>query len=299
MKENTSSAFIAIVGEPNVGKSSLLNRLVGEKVAIVTPKAQTTRNRITGIVTHGEAQYVFIDTPGMHQPKNKLSGYMVQEVKDSIIDVEVALLMTEPTGDISASEKSLMQNLKDRNIPVILLINKVDTAKPKDIMMPKIQAFSESFAFDEILPISARTGEGTDTLMELLKRYTQPGPHFFDADDYTDQPERTIVAEIIREKLLYHLRDELPHGTAVEIESMKERTDRDLIDISAVIYVEKASHKGMVIGKGGQMLKTIGTLAREDIERFLGVKVNLQLWVRVEEDWRNQDKFIQQMGFES
>lgn len=295
----TKNAFVAIVGEPNVGKSSLLNRLVGEKVAIVTPKAQTTRNRITGILTEDEIQYVFIDTPGMHDPKNKLSSYMVQQIKDSISDVEVALLLTEPLGEISDTERELIRNLSVREIPIVLVLNKVDTVSPKERLFEKMQAFSKLHAFEHIVPLSALTGEGTEGLMEILASYAVKGPHFFDEDSYTDQPERVIVAEIIREKLLFYLREELPHGVAVEIEAMRERPSGDLTDISAVIYCEKASHKGMIIGKQGAMIKQVSTKARLDIEKFLGTKVNLQTWVRVKEDWRNRDSFMKELGYQS
>lgn len=294
---NTKSAFVAIVGRPNVGKSSLLNRFVGEKVAIVTAKPQTTRTRITGVLTQAETQLVFIDTPGIHKPKTKLSEYMVKQVRQSVADVDVAILVTEPTGPIHSTERELLESFADRKIPALLVVNKIDTLDRKEQMMEKIQKFAELFAFEQVIPASAVTGDGVALILEKLHAYAVPGPHFFDDDAFTDQPERVIVAEIIREKLLNNMRDEIPHGVAVGIEQMKERPEKNIIDIQAIIYCEKDSHKGMIIGKKGAMLKLIATQARTGIEAFLDVKVNLQTWVKVKDDWRNREGLMREFGF--
>ena len=293
----TKTAFIALVGRPNIGKSTLLNRLVGEKVSIVTNKPQTTRNRITGVVTIDETQFVFLDTPGYHQSRNRLGDYMISQVKDSLAGIELAVMLTDPVSPVREDELELTESLKDRKIPTILLFNKIDEVAQKELMIPKMDEMASLMNFREIIPISALRGEGTDVLFSIFEEYAKPSPHFFDRDDFTDQPERVIVSEIIREKLLINLREELPHGVAVEIESMQEREDENLVDIHAVIYCERASHKGMIIGKGGVMLKRIATQARQDIEEFLGVKVNLQCWVKVKEDWRNKDNIMRQLGF--
>ncbi|MFV0400506.1 MAG: GTPase Era [Oscillospiraceae bacterium] len=304
--QDTKSAFVAIIGVPNVGKSSLLNAFVGEKVAIVSKKPQTTRNRITGILTRGDTQLVFIDTPGMHKPRTRLSQYMVRQVQEGMSGVDVTLLLTEPAGAITPVEEELLATLKARKSKAILVLNKLDTLRQKDLMMPKIQAFSQRYDFDAVFPISALTGERVGELLDVVGGYAKPGPHFFDPDSFTDQPERVLVAEIIREKLLNNLRDELPHGTAVGIESMKERAEnedkdgnsREIMDIEAIIFCERASHKGMIIGKKGAMLKKIATEAREEIEGFLDIKVNLQCWVKVKEDWRNREGIMRQFGFQ-
>ncbi|MCI5809712.1 MAG: GTPase Era [Oscillospiraceae bacterium] len=295
--EKTFSAFIAIVGRPNVGKSSLLNRFVGEKVAIVSPKPQTTRTRITGVFTEGETQFVFIDTPGLHNPRTKLSEFMVKQIKDSVVDVDAAVLVTEPLGKIHPMELELLQRFRDLRIPAILAINKIDTIPKKDVMMEKISAFSKLFPFEAVVPVSALTGDGMPQLLEELSHYAKEGPHYFPDDAMTDQPERVIVAEIIREKLLNCLSEEIPHGTAVTVEQMVEREEKDLIDIHAVIYCEKDSHKGIIIGKKGTMLKKVASQARRDIESFLDIKVNLQCWVKVKEDWRNRPGVIRDLGF--
>ena len=295
--EKTFSAFIAIVGRPNVGKSSLLNRFVGEKVAIVSPKPQTTRTRITGVFTEGETQFVFIDTPGLHNPRTKLSEFMVKQIKDSVVDVDAAVLVTEPLGKIHPMELELLQRFRDLRIPAILAINKIDTIPKKDVMMEKISAFSKLFPFEAVVPVSALTGDGMPQLLEELSHYAKEGPHYFPDDAMTDQPERVIVAEIIREKLLNCLSEEIPHGTAVTVEQMVEREEKDLIDIHAVIYCEKDSHKGIIIGKQGSMLKKVASQARRDIESFLDIKVNLQCWVKVKEDWRNRPGVIRDLGF--
>jgi len=296
--EKMRSAFVAIVGRPNVGKSSLLNRFVGEKVAIVSPKPQTTRTRITGVLTEGETQFVFIDTPGLHNPKTKLSEFMVKQIKDSVADVDVAVLVTEPLGKIHQTELDLLQRFRDLRLPAILAINKIDTVAKKDLMMEKIAAFSQLFDFEAVVPVSAMTGDGAEELLEEISEYAAEGPHYFPDDAMTDQPERVIVAEIIREKLLNNLSDEIPHGTAVTVEQMIEREDKNIIDIHAVIYCEKDSHKGIIIGKQGAMLKKVASQARREIESFLDIKINLQCWVKVKEDWRNRIGVIRDLGFQ-
>lgn len=296
--EKMRSAFVAIVGRPNVGKSSLLNRFVGEKVAIVSPKPQTTRTRITGVLTEGETQFVFIDTPGLHNPKTKLSEFMVKQIKDSVADVDVAVLVTEPLGKIHQTELDLLQRFRDLRLPAILAINKIDTVAKKDLMMEKIAAFSQLFDFEAVVPVSAMTGDGAEELLEEIGEYAAEGPHYFPDDAMTDQPERVIVAEIIREKLLNNLSDEIPHGTAVTVEQMIEREEKNIIDIHAVIYCEKDSHKGIIIGKQGAMLKKVASQARREIESFLDIKINLQCWVKVKEDWRNRIGVIRDLGFQ-
>ncbi len=293
----TASAFLAIVGRPNVGKSSLLNRFVGEKVAIVSPKPQTTRTRITGVLTQEDTQFVFIDTPGLHNPKTKFSEFMVKQIKDSVADVDAAVLVTEPLGKIHPTELELLQRFRDLRLPAILVINKIDTIPKKDMMMEKIAAFSELFPFEAVVPVSALNGDGLPQLLDELSHHTKEGPHYFPDDAMTDQPERVIIAEIIREKLLNCLNEEIPHGTAVTIEQMTEREHQNLIDIHAVIYCEKDSHKRIIIGKQGTMLKKIASQARREIESFLGVKINLQCWVKVKEDWRNRPGIIRDLGF--
>ncbi len=296
--EKMRSAFVAIVGRPNVGKSSLLNRFVGEKVAIVSPKPQTTRTRITGVLTEGETQFVFIDTPGLHNPKTKLSEFMVKQIKDSVADVDVAVLVTEPLGKIHQTELDLLQRFRDLRLPAILAINKIDTVAKKDLIMEKIAAFSQLFDFEAVVPVSAMTGDGAEELLEEIGEYAAEGPHYFPDDAMTDQPERVIVAEIIREKLLNNLSDEIPHGTAVTVEQMIEREEKNIIDIHAVIYCEKDSHKGIIIGKQGAMLKKVASQARREIESFLDIKINLQCWVKVKEDWRNRIGVIRDLGFQ-
>lgn len=294
----TKTAFIAIVGRPNVGKSSLLNVLIGEKVAIVSNKPQTTRTRITGILTQGDTQLVFIDTPGMHKPRTKLSEFMVRQVKEGVADVDAALLMVEPEGEIHPIELELIASFKAQKLPVILVINKIDTLDRKEKLMSRILSFSNAYEFNAVVPISALKQEGIDGLREELQKFAMPSPFFFDEDMLTDQPERLIIAEIVREKLLRALRDEVPHGTAVAVESMKEREDQSMVDIEVQIFCERESHKGMIIGKGGAVLKKVATQAREDMERFLDCKVNLQCWVKVREDWRNRENVIKSLGFQ-
>ena len=293
----TKSAFVAIVGRPNVGKSSLLNALVGEKVAIVSSKPQTTRTRITGVLTQGDTQLVFIDTPGLHKPRTKLSEYMVKQVGDSVADVDVAVLVVEPGDEIQKAEQSLIDSFKAKRIPAVLVINKIDTLAEKEKLMAQIALFMRAYTFEAVVPISALHGSGVGDVLSELRRFATPSPFFFDTDTLTDQPERVIVAEIVREKLLRRLFDEVPHGTAVSVESMKERPDKDVMDIQVQIYCERESHKGMIIGKGGAMLKKIASQARQDIEHFLGCRVNLQCWVKVREDWRNRENIIRSFGY--
>ncbi|MCI9159785.1 MAG: GTPase Era [Anaerotruncus sp.] len=295
--QETKTAFVAIVGRPNVGKSSLLNALIGEKVAIVSNKPQTTRTRITGVLTRENTQFVFIDTPGLHKPRTKLSEYMVKQVNESVADVDVAVLVVEPAGEIQKAEQELMASFQAQRIPAILAINKIDTLDLREKLMPRILAFSQAHPFEAVVPISALKGDGVDAVLDELEKFAAPSPFFFDEDTLTDQPERVIVAEIVREKLLKNMYDEIPHGVAVTVERMHEREEQQLIDIEVQIYCEKESHKGMIIGKGGGMLKRVASQAREDIEHFLRCKVNLKCWVKVREDWRNRENVIRSFGF--
>lgn len=295
--QETKTAFVAIVGRPNVGKSSLLNALIGEKVAIVSNKPQTTRTRITGVLTRENTQFVFIDTPGLHKPRTKLSEYMVKQVNESVADVDVAVLVVEPAGEIQKAEQELMASFQAQRIPAILAINKIDTLDLREKLMPRILAFSQAHPFEAVAPISALKGDGVDAVLDELEKFAAPSPFFFDEDTLTDQPERVIVAEIVREKLLKNMYDEIPHGVAVTVERMHEREEQQLIDIEVQIYCEKESHKGMIIGKGGGMLKRVASQAREDIEHFLRCKVNLKCWVKVREDWRNRENVIRSFGF--
>ena len=289
----SKSAFITIVGRPNVGKSSLMNALVGEKIAIVSPKPQTTRNRITGVLTRGETQLVFLDTPGVHHARTKLGDYMNRQATGSVADVDLAVFVTEANRPLNEAEKNLLAGF--RGIPAIAVVNKIDLLDAPEQMLTKIAELADAYSFDEIVPVSVLQNDGIDGLLEILLRYAEEGPHFFDDDAMTDQPERVIVAEIIREKILRNMRDEIPHGTAVTIERMEDRGR--IVDIDATIYCERETHKGMLIGKKGEMLKRIGTQAREDAERFLGAKVNLQCWVKVKEDWRNREGLIKNFGY--
>ena len=290
------SAFVALVGKPNVGKSSLLNRLVGEKVAIVTQKPQTTRTRITGVLTKGETQLVFIDTPGLLKAKDALGRYMVKQVNDSVADVDLAVLVTEPGPELSKADGELIESFKRLRLPAIAVVNKIDTLEEKEKLLPKMAALGSAYDFRHIIPISALTGEGVDTLLEVLLDSAQEGVHFFPDDALTDQPERVLCAEMIREQILLHMREEIPHGVAVVVEEMKDRPlerckdNLPMVDISAMIYCERDGHKGMLIGKGGQMLKAIATAARQSMEDFLGVKVNLQCRVKTKEAWKNNEQ---------
>lgn len=292
---NTKTAMITIAGRPNVGKSTLTNYLVGEKIAIVSNKPQTTRNRICGIVTKGHTQFVFVDTPGYHRARTKLGDYMVNVARESIADVDLTVLVVEPVANIGPQEEGLLDKIKGSNCPAILAINKIDTVE-KDTLLEVIAAYSQAADFAAIIPISARTGDGVDTLLAECEKYAIESPFLFDEDMTTDQPERQVMAEIIREKILWNLDREIPHGTAVEITKFSER-DSGIIDIDATIYCEKASHKGIIIGKQGAMLKKISSQARNDCERFMGTKVFLTTWVKVKENWRDSDFLVRNFGY--
>jgi len=291
------TAMITIAGRPNVGKSTLTNTLTGEKVAIVTPKPQTTRNRIYGVFSHGGTQMILLDTPGFHKARTRLGDYMVGVVKESVADVDAVALMVEPVDNIGVQEELLIEHIGKSGVPAILVINKIDTVRV-DLMLPVIERYSQRYTFDAIMPVSAKTGDGIPQLLEVFETYAKEGPQLFPDGMTTDQPEKQIIAEIIREKLLICLEREIPHGTAVEITKFSERENDEIIDVDATIYCEKASHKGMIIGKNGAMLKRIGRLAREDIERFMGAKVFLQTWVKVKENWRDSGTMIRNFGYE-
>ena len=288
---------ISVVGRPNVGKSTLTNALVGEKIAIVSNKPQTTRNRIYGVVNRGDTQFVLLDTPGLHKPRSRLGDYMVKVVRESLADVEAALLLVEPIAHVGEPEKVLLQRIAEEKIPAVLCINKIDTVEKKDDLLAVIAAYSETgAAFDAIIPISARTGDGLEELMAQLAKYAQEGPQLFPDGMTTDQPDAQICAEIVREKMLRCLDKEIPHGTAVEVTRFTER-DSGIIDLDVTIYCEKASHKGIIIGKHGDMIKRISTLARKDIERFMGTQVYMETWVKVKENWRDNVNFIRSQGY--
>ena len=294
--EMPSSVFVALVGRPNVGKSSLTNYLVGEKVAIVTKKPQTTRSRITGVITKGPVQYVLMDTPGIHAARNKLDARMTQTAAASLKDVDVTMMLFEPAGEFTDAELTMVKALQ-KGGPAIAVINKVDLLDNFAALDARKKQLEEFGCFDHIVTISAKDGTGCDELFAMLKPYGNEGPHYFDDDAFTDMPEKELVAELVREKALLFLREEVPHGIAVVVERFKERPDKDLIDIDVDIYCERKSHKGMIIGKGGQMLKKIASAARMDIEELLGVKVNLQCWVKVREDWRDNELQLNSLGF--
>ncbi|MBR4057340.1 MAG: GTPase Era [Oscillospiraceae bacterium] len=289
------TAMITVCGRPNVGKSTLINQLVGEKIAIVSNKPQTTRNRITAVVNRGETQFVMMDTPGFHKARNRLGDYMVNIVRESISGVDAAVLMVEPIASVGAQEKALIERLRETRVPAILVINKIDTVE-KPELLGVIATYSAEFDFDAILPISAQERDGLDELLNLLEQYAQEGPQLFPDDMICDQPEKQICAEILREKLLLCLEREVPHGTAVEVTRFTER-ESEIIDLEATIFCEKASHKGIIIGKQGAMLKKIGELARRDIEAFMGTKVYLQTWVKVKENWRDSQAQLRNFGF--
>ena len=294
--EMPSSVFVALVGRPNVGKSSLTNYLVGEKVAIVTKKPQTTRSRITGVITKGPVQYVLMDTPGIHAARNKLDARMTQTAAASLKDVDVTMMLFEPAGEFTDAELTMVKALQ-KGGPAIAVINKVDLLDNFAALEARKKQLEEFGCFDHIVTISAKDGTGCDELFAMLKPYGNEGPHYFDDDAFTDMPEKELVAELVREKALLFLREEVPHGIAVVVEHFKERPDKDLIDIDVDIYCERKSHKGMIIGKGGQMLKKIASAARMDIEELLGVKVNIQCWVKVREDWRDNELQLNSLGF--
>ena len=299
MNNITRTAMITICGRPNVGKSSLTNALVGEKIAIVSDKPQTTRNRIYGVVNRGDTQYVLLDTPGLHKPRSRLGDYMVKVVRESLEQVEAALLLVEPIAHVGEPEKILLQRIQEEHLPCVLCINKIDTVEKKDDLLAVIAAYSQAFdGFDAIIPISARTGDGLEDLMAQLQTYAAEGPQLFPDGMTTDQPDAQVCAEILREKMLLCLDKEIPHGTAVEVTRFTEREDTGIIDLDVTIYCEKASHKGIIIGKNGSMLKKISTEAREDCERFMGTKVFLQTWVKVKENWRDSQAMIRNFGYE-
>ena len=289
-------AMLTVCGRPNVGKSSLTNTLVGEKVAIVSNKAQTTRNRIYGVVNRDDTQFILLDTPGLHKPKHALGDYMVKVVTSSLSDVDCALLLVEPIANVGAPEQALIQRIKEERIPAILCINKIDTVEPAELL-PVIAAYNEAWdGFDAIIPISAHTGSGLEDLLKELGEYAVEGPQLFPDGQTSDQPEIQVMGELLREKLLLCLDKEIPHGTAVEITTFTER-DSGVIDVGATIYCEKASHKGIIIGKQGAMLKKVSTMARHDMEKFMGTKVYLETWVKVKENWRDNVNYVRSFGY--
>ncbi len=302
------SAFITIIGRPNVGKSSLMNRILGQKVAIVSNKPQTTRTRIIGVYSRQETQFVFIDTPGFHKPHNLLGTNMIKAVESGMSDVDAAVLVVDAAPDFKLSEGqlppaeiALLESVKKRNLPCVLAINKIDLVKNKDDLLKTIDLYSRFYDFKAVIPLSAKNSDGVDILINELYNFTKPSPHFFDDNDVTDQPERVMVAEMIREKLLRNLDKEVPHGIAVDLERFFERDTADgepILEVEAVIYCERESHKGIIIGKGGSMLKKIGSMARADIEEFFGIRASVKLWVKVRENWRNQQHYIKNFGLD-
>lgn len=291
----TKSAMITICGRPNVGKSTLTNALVGEKIAIVSNKPQTTRNRITAVVTRGNTQFVLMDTPGFHKPRTRLGDYMVNVVKESVADVDAVMLLVEPIANIGRQEEELIARLKETNVPAVLVINKIDTVE-KSELLEVMAMYSQAHGFDAIIPISAKNNEGLDELMAQLDKYAVEGPQLFPDDMISDQPEKQICAELVREKLLLCLDKEIPHGTAIEVTKFSER-ENGIIDMDVTIFCEKASHKGIIIGKNGAMLRKIGEMARTDIEAFMGTKVFLQTWVKVKENWRDSMAQLRNFGY--
>ncbi len=293
-------AFVAIVGRPNVGKSSLLNRMLGQKVAIVSSKPQTTRTRIMGVLTEGEDQIVFLDTPGLHKPRSRLDEYMARSVTESVSGVDACLLVTEASSPVSHADHDLLERCRAQKIPVILAINKIDTLADKSALMAQIAEWNALYPFEAVVPVSAQDGSGVRSdLLPELKKLCQPGGHFFDEDTLTDQPERVLAGEMVREKLLRLLDKEIPHGAAVAVEKMRERGDGSgITDVEATIYCEKENHKAIIIGRGGSMLKKIGSYARADMERFFDCKINLRLWVKVKEDWRNREAILRSLGYD-
>ena len=298
MNEHTKTkcGMISIVGRPNVGKSTLANVLTGDKIAIVSSKPQTTRNRIRAIVNRGDTQIILVDTPGFHKAKTKLDDYMTKIVTESVADTDAVLLMIEPVAEPGEQETELIARIKASKCPAVLVINKIDTV-PKEQLLGVIAAYSQLLDFDAVLPISAKNGRGLDELLTQLEKYAAPGPKLFPDDMTTDQPDRQVCAEIVREKLLYCLDKEIPHGTAVVVTKFSEREDTEIIDLDVTIYCEKDSHKGIIIGKNGAMLKHIGELSRKDIERFMGTRVYLRTWVKVKDNWRDNDALIRNFGY--
>lgn len=291
------SGFVTLIGRPNVGKSTLMNKLVGQKIAITSSKPQTTRNRIQTVYNCAEGQIVFLDTPGIHKAKNKLGEYMVSVAEKTLKEVDLVLWLVEPATYIGAGERHIAECINNIGIPVMLVINKIDTVNKAEILTI-IDAYKDIASFEEIIPVSALNGENTEDLIDTIVKYLPEGPQYYDEDTITDQPERQIVAEMIREKTLRNLDDEVPHGIAVAIETLKERKKKNIVDIDAVIICERDTHKGIVIGKQGSMIKKIGTEARQDIESLLACKVNLKLWVKVKKDWRNSDYLIKNFGYD-
>ena len=295
---NSKTAFVTIVGRANAGKSSLLNAIIGEKIAMVSDKPQTTRTKITGVLTQNEVQYVFMDTPGVHKAKTKLGVHMLQTVKDSVSEIDIVLMVIDTSKKIGENEANLIETFKASHTPVILILNKIDLIE-KEKLVSIIAECSQMYDFEAIIPISVLNNDGIDIVFSEVTKHAVDGPHYFPDDTLTDQPEKVLAAEIIREKLLQLLNEEVPHGIAVTIEEMKEREDKDILDISANIFCERDSHKGIVIGKNGAMLKKVGSLAREELESFFQIKVNLQCWVKVKQDWRNKEGMIKNFGLDS
>lgn len=296
MDKEFKSGFATLIGRPNVGKSTLMNQLIGQKIAITSNKPQTTRNKIQTVYTSSEGQIVFLDTPGLHKAKNKLGEYMVKAAKNTFGEVDIILWLVEADPYIGAADKQISLMLKDVKVPVVLVINKIDKIKKEEVL-PVIDSFRKLYDFADIVPVSARNGDNTDDLINVIFSYLKPGPMFYDEDVVTDQPMRQIAAEIIREKALYCLNEEIPHGIAVTIEKMKERSN-GLMDIEATIICERESHKGIIIGKGGSMLKKIGSTARFELERMMEQQVNLKLWVKVRKEWRDSDLFLKNFGYD-
>ena len=296
MEEIKKTAMVTLAGRPNVGKSTLVNALVGEKIAIVSPKPQTTRNRICGVVNKGDTQYIFLDTPGLHRARNRLGDYMVNVVKSSVADVDAVCLLVEPIAKVGEPEQQLIDRIREEHLPAVLVINKIDTVE-KSALLEVMAVYSAAYGFDAIIPISAQEKDGLDVLMAQLAKYAEEGPQLFPDGMTTDQPDRQVVAEIVREKLLRNLDKEVPHGTAIEVTRFTQR-DSGVIDLDVTIYCEKSGHKGIIIGKNGAMLKKISTHAREDIERFMGEKVYLQTWVKVKENWRDNVNYVRGFGYD-
>lgn len=297
MNKNFHSGFVSLIGRPNVGKSTLMNLLIGEKISIISSKPQTTRNKIQTILTTDNMQVVFVDTPGIHKSTSKLGDYMVKSAEAALNDMDIVLYLIEPYEKIKDSDRTIIERLKKVSTPVFLVINKIDTVE-KTELLKVIENYSREYGFAEIIPLSALKGNNQETLIKNIEKYLPEGPKYFPEDMITDQPEKQIVSEIIREKALYLLQDEIPHGIAVEITSMKHRKDKDITDIQATIYCERESHKGIIIGKNGSMLKKIGSNARRDIQRFLGCQINLQIWIKVKKDWRDNDFLLRNFGYD-